>query len=63
MMTSSTCSGLILARSTAARMAAAPNSQAVNCFSSPWNAPMGVRAAETMTIGSFMAGPLEIIIK
>ena len=55
MMTSSTCSGLILARSTAARIAAAPSSAAANCFSSPWNAPMGVRAAETMTMGSFMA--------
>src|SRR5471032_1498289 len=59
MMTSSTCSGLILARSTAARIAAAPNSEAANCFSSPWNAPRGVRAAEAMTIGSFMAVPFK----
>ena len=35
MMTSSTCSGLIPARSTAARMAAAPSSAAANCFNSP----------------------------
>src|ERR1039457_6478361 len=59
MMTSSTCSGLILAGSPAARIAAAPSSEATNCFSSPWNAPMGVRAAETMTIGSFMAVPFK----
>src|SRR5471030_88658 len=59
MMTSSTCSGLILARSTAARIAAAPSSVAANCFSSPWNAPRGVRAAETITIGSFMAVPFK----
>src|ERR1043165_3715049 len=49
---SCTSSGRILARSTAARMAAAPSSGAAKPFSSPWNAPLGVRAAETMTIGS-----------
>src|SRR5437870_4904773 len=52
MSTSCTSSAPILARSTAARMAAAPSSGAVKLFSSPWNAPIGVRAAETMTMGS-----------
>src|SRR5687768_16385039 len=52
MITSSTSSGRILARSTAARIAAAPSSGAAKLFSSPWKAPIGVRAAETMTIGS-----------
>src|SRR6266851_7903013 len=59
MMTSCTSSAPILARSTAARIAAAPSSGAVKLFSSPWNAPIGVRAAETMTIGSdCMKSPL-----
>src|SRR5918996_4468011 len=52
MMTSWTSSGRILARSTAARIAAAPSSGAAKPLSSPWNAPIGVRATETMTIGS-----------
>src|SRR2546422_2562667 len=52
MITSSTSSGEILARSTAARIAAAPSSGAAKPFSSPWKAPIGVLAAETMTIGS-----------
>src|SRR5882672_8971868 len=52
--TSCTCSGLIPARSTAARIAAAPSCAAEKSFSSPWNAPMGVLAAETITIGSFI---------
>src|SRR5258706_15762164 len=52
MMTSVTSSGLIFARSTAARIAAAPSSGAAKPFSSPWKAPIGVRAADTMTIGS-----------
>src|SRR5687768_5765516 len=52
MMTSCTSSGRIFARSTAARMAAAPSSGAAKPLSSPWNAPIGVRAAETMTTGS-----------
>src|SRR5216110_867429 len=52
MMTSLTSSAPIFARSTAARMAAAPSSGAAKPLSSPWNAPIGVRAAETMTIGS-----------
>src|SRR5258706_9885252 len=50
--TSCTSSGLIFARSTAARIAAAPSSGAAKPFSSPWKAPIGVRAADTMTIGS-----------
>src|SRR5437762_2595447 len=59
MSTSCTSSAPILARSTAARMAAAPSSGAVKLFSSPWNAPIGVRAAETMTMGSdCMRSPL-----
>src|SRR5690606_21742410 len=57
MMTSSTSSGFTFARSTAARMAAAPSSGAAQSLSSPWNAPIGVRAAETMTIGSACMGP------
>src|SRR5258706_913229 len=52
MITSLTSSAPILARSTAARIAAAPSSGAMKLFSSPWNAPIGVRAAETMTMGS-----------
>src|SRR5436309_1172516 len=59
MRTSCTSSGRSFARSTAARMAAAPSSGAAKFLSSPWNAPIGVRAAETMTIGSAcMATPL-----
>src|ERR1051325_2508645 len=53
MITSCTCSGRMPERSTAARIAAAPSSGAAKAFSSPWNAPIGVRATETMTIGSF----------
>src|SRR5258706_2010722 len=61
MMTSCTSSGRILARSTAARMAAAPSSGAAKLFSSPWKAPIGVRAAETMTIGSgFMEQSFQV---
>src|SRR5215831_16158782 len=52
--TSCTCSGFRPARSTAARIAAAPSCGAEKSFSSPWNAPMGVLAAETITIGSFI---------
>src|SRR5205823_6176234 len=52
MITSCTSSGLILARSTAARIAAAPSSGAAKLLSSPWKPPIGVREAETMTIGS-----------
>src|SRR4051812_23575054 len=60
--TSCTSSGRILARSTAARIAAAPSSGAAKPFSSPWNAPIGVRAAETMTIGSvFMDQAFQVL--
>src|SRR5205823_3406496 len=50
--TSWTSSGRSFARSTAARMAAAPSSGAAKFLSSPWNAPIGVRAQVTMTMGS-----------
>src|SRR3954466_7399714 len=63
MITSCTSSGLSFARSTAARMAAAPSSGAEKFFSSPWNAPIGVRAAETMTMGSVcMTASLKIVL-
>src|SRR3981081_4716415 len=52
MITSCTASGEILARSSAARAAAAPSSGWAKPFSSPWKAPIGVLAAATMTIGS-----------
>src|SRR5882724_6832086 len=52
MMTSCTCSGFMPARSSAARMAAAPSCGAVKSLSSPCIAPIGVRATETITIGS-----------
>src|SRR5471032_3024955 len=52
--TCSTASGATPARSTAARMATAPRSLAVTLEKSPWKAPMGVRAAPTMTTGSCM---------
>src|SRR3954470_10155746 len=59
---SCTSSGRSLARSTAARIAAAPSSGAAKFFSSPWNAPIGVRAAETMTIGSvFMDQAFQVL--
>src|SRR3954469_15323998 len=59
--TSCTWSGAIFARSTAARMAAAPSSGAAKLFSSPWKAPIGVRAAATMTIGSgFMEQSFQV---
>src|SRR5712691_1178035 len=62
MITSCTSSGRILARSTAARIAAAPSSGAAKLFSSPWNAPIGVRAAATITIGSgFMEHSFQIL--
>src|SRR5882672_511963 len=61
MITSCTSSGLILARSTAARIAAAPSSGAAKLLSSPWKPPIGVRAAETITIGSgFMNESFQI---
>src|SRR5450830_19473 len=52
--TCSTASGATPDRSTAARMATAPRSLAVTLAKSPWKAPMGVRAAPTITTGSFM---------
>src|SRR6267378_763061 len=52
MITSCTSSAEILARSTAARIAAAPSSGAAKPFNSPWKAPIGVLATATMTIGS-----------
>src|SRR5690348_8823700 len=52
MMTSWMSSGCRCVRSSAVRIAAAPGCGAATPFSSPWNAPMGVLAAETMTIGS-----------
>src|SRR5438445_9310327 len=62
MITSCTSAGEILARSTAARIAAAPSSGAAKPFSSPWKAPIGVRAAETMTIGSvFMDQAFQVL--
>src|SRR5712671_310513 len=62
MITSWTCSCLIFARSTAARIAAAPSSGALKPFISPWKAPMGVRAAETITIGSgFMEESFQVL--
>ena len=60
MITSCTSSGRILARSTAARIAAAPSSGAAKPLSSPWNPPMGVRARPTMTTGSaLMESPIS----
>src|SRR4051812_12781212 len=52
MMTSSIESGARPARSSAARIAVAPNSGAVAAARSPWKPPMGVRTAEAMTTGS-----------
>ena len=52
--TSSTASPGTPARSTAALMAAAPSSQAASEAKSPNMPPMGVRAAETMTMDSDM---------
>src|SRR5690606_11932104 len=50
--TSCTASAASPLRSTAARIATAPNSGAGTPASSPCSAPMGVRALPTMTIGS-----------
>src|SRR5574343_1254054 len=44
------------ARATAALIASAPRLAAVRLEKPPWNEPMAVRAAETMTMGSFMGG-------
>jgi hypothetical protein len=59
MMTSSTCAGFKPARSTAALMATLPNWAQVREAKSPMKPPMGVRAAETMTMGSDMTIPSE----
>ena len=62
MSTSCTSSGFSFVRSTAARIAAAPSSDAAKLLSSPWNAPIGVRAAATMTIGSgFMDHSFQLL--
>ena len=50
MITSSMSSGAMPARSTAARIAAAPSCGAEAPASSPRNAPIGVRAADTIAI-------------
>ena len=47
---SSICSGTSSARARAAEIAAAPSSGADFDASSPWNAPSGVRAPESMTV-------------
>src|SRR4249920_3301713 len=60
-MTSCTSSGRIPARSTAARMAAAPNSGAVKPLSSPWKPHVGVRARPTMTTGSVLIADLPLL--
>src|SRR3954471_23347332 len=52
--TSPTASAGMPARSTAALMAAPPRSCAERVEKSPWNAPIGVRAALTMTTASAM---------
>ncbi len=57
--TSSTASPGTPARSTAALIATAPSSQACRPAKSPSRPPIGVRAAETMTMGSDMAGLLS----
>ncbi len=49
-----TDAGSIFARSTAAWMAAPPSSGAVNDANSPWKPPIGVRAADMITTGSFV---------
>ena len=54
--TSSTCLASMPARSTAALMATAPRLAAVRTGEVALKPPIGVRAAETMTIGSFMPG-------
>jgi len=60
--TSSIASPLIAARSTAARIATAPSCHACCEEKSPSRPPIGVRAAEAMTIGSFMVcSPLFIL--
>ena len=57
--TSSTASPGTPARSTAALTATAPSSQAASDAKSPSRPPMGVRAAETMTMESAMVSSLN----
>src|SRR5215212_7782921 len=52
MMTSSTSLAAMRARSTAARIAAAPRAGAGTDFNAPWKPPRGVRAADAITTGS-----------
>ncbi len=49
------------ARSTAALIATAPRSLAASEEKSPWNPPIGVRAAPTMTIGSLSHGSSHFV--
>ena len=58
--TSSTFSGAMPERSTAARMAAPPRSLADRLVKSPWKAPIGVRAAPRMTMESSIFFPLKL---
>src|ERR1700693_1393104 len=52
-ISSSTSADLIPARSTAALIATPPRSLAASVAKSPWNPPIGVRAAPTIAMGSF----------
>ena len=62
MNTSSTASPAKPARSSAARMAAAPSCGPVRPMRSPWKPPIGVRAAAAMTMLSVMVvGPFPSI--
>ena len=54
-----TASPVMPARSTAALMAMAPSWCAASELKSPSKPPIGVRAAETMTMGSFMEDPFQ----
>ena len=58
MITSPTSSPFTCARASAALIAALPSCGAVSGESSPWKLPIGVRAAEAMTMGSL---PLAVI--
>ena len=58
-ITSSTCSGRMPARSTAALMATPPRSWAASEAKSLWKLPMGVRAALTITMESLISGPFS----
>ena len=63
MMTSPTWSGPILARSSAALMARAPNSVAGTLASEPPNLPTAVRTAETMTMSSMICSPVDSFLR